>query len=104
VLSRIDLDLSKFSAESVSAETSGKPRTPEGLGISFEDLLKESMVQVNSLGQHSDTMMKRMTTGDVDDISDVVLSVQRAEIALRLLTEVRNKLIDAYQQLARMPV
>ena len=107
LLSRIDLDLTKYSAEGASSEapkTSQRTQGAEGAGLSFEDLLKESMIQVNSLEQHSDTMMKRMTTGDVDDISDVVLSVQRAEIAVRLLSEVRNKLLDAYQQLARMPV
>ena len=107
LLSRIDLDLMKYSTKGASSEapkTSPKAQGAEGLGLSFEDLLKESMIQVNSLEQHSDTMMKRMTTGDVDDISDVVLSVQRAEIAVRLLSEVRNKLLDAYQQLARMPV
>ncbi len=106
-MSRIDLDLTKYSTEGASSEapkTSQKAQGAESLGLSFEDLLKESMIQVNSLEQHSDTMMKRMATGDVDDISEVVLSVQRAEIALRLLSEVRNKLLDAYQQLARMPV
>lgn len=107
MLSRIDLDLTKYSAEGASSEapkTSQRTQGAEGAGLSFEDLLKESMIQVNSLEQRSDTMMKRMATGDVDDISEVVLSVQRAEIALRLLSEVRNKLLDAYQQLARMPV
>lgn len=107
MLSRIDLDLTKYSAEGASSEapkTSQRTQGAEGSGLSFEDLLKESMIQVNSLEQRSDTMMKRMATGDVDDISEVVLSVQRAEIALRLLSEVRNKLLDAYQQLARMPV
>lgn len=49
-------------------------------------------------------MVQKLAVGEVDDISTVVLSVQRAELALRMITEVRNKLVDAYQQLARMPV
>mgnify|MGYP003596821087 CR=1 FL=1 len=63
MLSRIDLDLMKYSTEGASSEapkTSPKAQGAEGLGLSFEDLLKESMIQVNSLEQHSDTMMKRM--------------------------------------------
>jgi flagellar hook-basal body complex protein FliE len=62
------------------------------------------MKQVNDLQQDSDKMVNRLATGDVDDISEVVLSAQRAEFALRLITEVRNKLVDAYQQLGRMSV
>ncbi len=62
------------------------------------------MKNVNDLQQDSDTMVNRLATGDVDDISEVVLSAQRAEFALRLITEVRNKLVDAYQQLGRMSV
>jgi flagellar hook-basal body complex protein FliE len=62
------------------------------------------MKNVNDLQQDSDAMVNRLATGDVDDISEVVLSAQRAEFALRLITEVRNKLVDAYQQLGRMSV
>jgi len=62
------------------------------------------MKSVNDLQQESDNLVNRMATGDVDDISEVVLSAQRAEFALRMITEVRNKLVDAYQQLGRLSV
>ncbi|NLM70837.1 MAG: flagellar hook-basal body complex protein FliE [Synergistaceae bacterium] len=83
------------------AESTGLKR---GLGLTFEDLLESSIKNVNDLQQDSDKMVNRLATGDVDDISEVVLSAQRAEFALRLITEVRNKLVDAYQQLGRMSV
>jgi len=71
---------------------------------SFEDILTQSLVKVNDLQQDADVMVQKLAVGDVDDVSTVVLSVQRAEMALRMITEGRNKLFDAYQQLARMPV
>ena len=86
------------------AAVSERKDTPRGTGLSFEDLLESSMKQVNDIQQDSDKMVNRLATGDVDDISEVVLSAQRAEFALRLITEVRNKLVDAYQQLGRMSV
>ena len=78
--------------------------SPRGTGLSFENLLESSMKSVNDLQQESDNLVNRMATGDVDDISEVVLSAQRAEFALRMITEVRNKLVDAYQQLGRLSV
>jgi flagellar hook-basal body complex protein FliE len=40
----------------------------------------------------------------VNDISEVVVAASEAEMSLRLFMEIRNKLVDAYQQIARMPV
>ena len=77
--------------------------SPETFGtVSFEELLSASMKRVNSLQQESNVMVNRLATGDVDDISEVVLASSRAEIALRLFMELRNKFVDAYQQLSRM--
>ncbi len=73
-------------------------------GVSFESLLRNSMKKVNDLQLDSDRLVNSLATGDVEDVSAVVLSAQRAEFALRMITEVRNKLVDAYQQLGRLPV
>lgn len=103
----LKLDLMKMAElnyRSSSSFVSEKTDVPRGTGVSFEELLESSMKNVNDLQQDSDKMMNRLATGDVDDISEVVLSAQRAEFALRMITEVRNKLVDAYQQLGRMSV
>ena len=60
------------------------------------------MKQVNDLQLESDKMVQRLATGDVEDISEVVLASSRAEIALKMFMELRNKFVDAYQQLSRM--
>ncbi|NLL36948.1 MAG: flagellar hook-basal body complex protein FliE [Fretibacterium sp.] len=69
---------------------------------SFEELLRSSMKKVNELQLASDDKLRKLATGDVDDISEVVLSASRAEIALKLLMEIRNKFVDAYQTLSRI--
>jgi len=103
----LKLDLMKM-AETQYRRTlpsvSEKTETPRGTGLSFEELLTNSMKKVNDMQRDSNTMVNRMATGDVDDISEVVLASQRAGIALRMIMEVRNKLVDAYQQLGRMSV
>jgi flagellar hook-basal body complex protein FliE len=70
--------------------------------ISFEELLSSSMKRVNDLQLESDEMVQKLATGDVEDISEVVLASSRAEVALKMFMELRNKFLDAYQQLSRM--
>lgn len=106
-MDHLKLDLSKLAVVGTTPATSQyveRAGMTRGLGLTFEDLLESSMKNVNDLQQDSDNMVNKLATGDVDDISEVVLSAQRAEFALRLITEVRNKLVDAYQQLGRMSV
>lgn len=68
----------------------------------FEDFLSESIVEVNKLQKDSDKLIERLATGDVDDISEVVMASSRAEVAMRMMMEVRNKLLEAYQQISRI--
>jgi flagellar hook-basal body complex protein FliE len=69
---------------------------------SFEELLASSMKEVNALQLESDDKIRKLATGDVEDISEVVLASSRAEVALRMFMELRNKFVDAYQQLSRI--
>ncbi|MDR2175855.1 MAG: flagellar hook-basal body complex protein FliE [Synergistaceae bacterium] len=70
--------------------------------VPFEELLSSSMKKVNDLQIEADEMVQKLATGDVEDISEVVLASSRAEVALRMFMELRNKFLDAYQQLSRI--
>ena len=103
-MSGIMIDFSDYALKSSKSETLKKTTDSYSVdGIkSFESLLSESMKSVNDLQMESDKLIQRLATGDVDDISEVVLASSRAEIAMRMLMEVRNKLVEAYQQISRI--
>jgi flagellar hook-basal body complex protein FliE len=96
------LDMTHF------AEKTREPRTiPSSVPFSsettsFEELLSSSMKEVNKLQLEADEMVNKLATGDVEDISEVVLASSRAEVALKMFMELRNKFVDAYQQLSRI--
>jgi len=71
---------------------------------SFGEYLKQGISKVNDLQLKAEGQIRHLVTGDVEDISQVVTAVSEAEVALRLFVEIRDKLVDAYQQLARIPV
>jgi flagellar hook-basal body complex protein FliE len=70
----------------------------------FSEVLKASMTKVNDLQGESDRMIEKMSLGEVEDVSEVSIAVEKAELALRLMVQIRDKLLDAYQQIGRMSV
>ena len=75
-----------------------------GDGKSFADTLKDAVGQVNTLQKDSDKQAQMLATGKTTDIPQVMMSAEKADIALRLMVQVRNKVIDAYNDVMKMPV
>lgn len=75
-----------------------------GVGKSFSDTLTDILKETNSLQLKADGAAKDFAAGRSKDIHDVMIAMEKAEIALRQVTAVRNKLIEAYQEMMRMPV
>jgi flagellar hook-basal body complex protein FliE len=70
----------------------------------FMDVLKQSVMKVNDAQVEADNLTNRLALGEIEDISEVSIAVEKAELALRLMVQIRDKLVDAYQQIARMSV
>lgn len=71
---------------------------------SFADTLSDAVTKVNELSQTADVQMQKLATGETKNIPEVMISVEKASIAFKLLTQVRNKMIDAYQEIMKMQV
>lgn len=77
---------------------------PTGGAKSFADTLNEAMGSVNQLQKASDKGMQDLATGRTDNIAEVMIASEKADIALKLMMQVRNKIIDAYQEVMKMQV
>jgi flagellar hook-basal body complex protein FliE len=73
-------------------------------GPSFADTLKEAVNNVNQLHLDSDRKAQELATGKTDDIAGVMIAAEKADVALRAMVQVRNKIIDAYQEIMKMQV
>ena len=71
---------------------------------SFADTLKEAITDVNTLQKDSDKKMQDLATGKTTNIPDVMMATEKADIAMRMMVQVRNKIIDAYQEVMKMQV
>jgi flagellar hook-basal body complex protein FliE len=91
------------SLDSKSVKIDQMPSTKEA-GPSFADTLKEAVNNVNQLHLDADLKAQQLATGKTDDIAGVMIATEKADIALRAMVQVRNKIIDAYQEIMRMQV
>lgn len=86
-----------------TADASSKSKEKSS-GKSFADVLKESIKEVNKLQLEADEALKALATGKEEDIQKVMVTLQKADVSLKLLMEVRNKALEAYQEIMRMQV
>jgi flagellar hook-basal body complex protein FliE len=77
--------------------------TPAEVTESFADYLKKALDQVAAAEQQVHRANDLFIIGEAD-VNDVMLAAAKAELSLRLTAEVRNKVIEAYQEIMRMQI
>ena len=65
---------------------------------SFKNLLLDSIQQVNSMQQQADQAVETLMTGGDANPAEVMTAVQKADLAFRMMMQMRNKMMQAYQE------
>ncbi|MBN6887160.1 flagellar hook-basal body complex protein FliE [Cytobacillus horneckiae] len=81
-----------------------KTVTPNEVHTSFAEYLKNSIETVNDAQIKSDQMTEKLARGENVDLHDVMIASQKASVSVQLTMEVRNKAVEAYQEVMRMQV
>jgi flagellar hook-basal body complex protein FliE len=71
---------------------------------SFGEFIKEMVNETNATGLQADVKMNEVAAGRNKDLHGAVLAMEKADIQFRMLTQVRNKVIEAYREIMRMQV
>jgi len=72
--------------------------------VSFADQLDSAVQEINRLQLARDEKIASMVSGEVTDVHEVMVAAEEAQLAFELLLEIRNKLLEAYQEVMRMQV
>jgi flagellar hook-basal body complex protein FliE len=67
----------------------------------FSDQLKSAMTEVNDMQKSGENAMANLATGQVKDLHQAALAIDKAEISMKLMLEIRNKALNAYKELGR---
>jgi flagellar hook-basal body complex protein FliE len=70
----------------------------------FADFITSSISEVNQAQIDGDRAIEDLYTGKAENLHDVMISVEQADISLRMLVQVRNKALQAYEEIMRMQV
>ena len=70
----------------------------------FGELLDQSIEQVNNLQVQADKLSQDLATGRLEDLHTVMVAMAKASLALEFTIQVRNKVIEAYQEIMRTQV
>ena len=82
-----------------------RPLTPDELKkTSFSDRLLGSIAEVNMLQTRADQAVEKMMTGGENGTAEVLTAVQKADIAFKMMMQMRNKLVAAYQEIQAIRV
>lgn len=80
------------------------PSPAEGGTKSFGEFLTDALGEVNQLQGNAAKASFDLAAGTLQDVSQVTIATEKASIAMQLTMQVRNKMIDAYQEVMRMQV
>ncbi|XJZ28494.1 flagellar hook-basal body complex protein FliE [Bacillota bacterium Lsc_1132] len=78
--------------------------TPFEAQKSFASVLKESINKINQSQIDADQMTQKLVNGENVDLHQILITQQKASITLQAALEVRNKVVEAYQEMMRMQV
>jgi len=67
-------------------------------------MLKGFLEEVNALQRDAGESVEKLVAGEINDVHEVMVAVEKAGVSFELLMELRNKMIEAYQELMRIQV
>jgi len=70
----------------------------------FADQLRRALDKVNDQVREADLMAQKVVTGESENLHQVMIALEKAALAVNLTVEVRNRVVEAYQEIMRMQV
>jgi flagellar hook-basal body complex protein FliE len=103
----IETEISKVLAQmrSLAAELHGQPAPAGTPPLKFSEVMRQAVNTVNEQQAVANDLVQKFETGAADvSVAEVMIAMQKASLSFQAMTEVRNRLVEAYQQIMSMPV
>lgn len=81
-----------------------QPLRQEKGGNSFGNVLKDAVNDVNKMQVQADQSIAKMQVQETGSLHEVMIALEKADISFRTMLQVRNKALEAYQEIMRMSV
>ena len=103
---RLMLEMRSMQADAMSrVKPAAVSEAPIAGGPNFAEMLGQAVGKVNETQQASNQLANAFEIGQSGvDLTDVMIASQKASVSFQAMTQVRNKLVQAYQDIMQMPV
>lgn len=71
---------------------------------SFSEAMKKQLGEVNELQMQSEKASEALAVGEADNIHEVMIRTEEAKLALEMTVQIRNKVVEAYQEIMKMQI
>lgn len=101
--------LNQMQSNAALKKMSGETSAPASEGVgnvlqNFGDILKGQMANINNLQAQANDAIETYATGGEIELHNVILATEKADMALQLAMQVRNKMVTAYQEIMHMNI
>ncbi len=98
--------LQSISPLSIAGVNNKTPQTSDEnrQGGDFLSILKASLGEVNDMQIKGDEALRDIATGQVKDLHQAAIAIDKAEISMKLMLEIRNKALSAYKEILRTQI
>jgi flagellar hook-basal body complex protein FliE len=106
-MSQIDINsvLAQMRAMAAQAQSLEPKAAPMAGATDFKTLMSQAFDQVNETQQAAGRMAQAFERGDKDiDVAEVMVALQKADVSFQAISQVRNRLVSAYQDIMNMPI
>jgi len=73
-------------------------------GRSFAEVLNQSLGEVQRLQDEADATIRQVVSGEIRDVTDAMIAVEKADVAFQTMMGVRNKMVAAYEEIMRTQI
>ena len=98
-----DITIQNNTESPLKATSFGK-QAPQTESTSFGQMLTDTLDQVSRLQHESNENIQNLVTGKQTNIHQTMIAAEKSSVAFELMMQIRNKTIEAYEKIMRMPV
>lgn len=88
----------------VSLPASAKEEKKNSDAANFGELLQDALEKVNQRQLEAEKASSQLVTGEIEDLHQVMITAEKANLSLQLTVQVTNKIIEAYKEMTRMQI
>jgi flagellar hook-basal body complex protein FliE len=98
------LGFTPYVAPTISTPAPAGPQGPSAAGQAFGDLVLDGLDRLESVQDKADQLSVQAATGSLEDIHDYTLAATEASVTTQLTVAVRNRALEAFTEIMRMPI